>query len=1212
MQQIPMPAQVRKRLETSMIGEKIDALTVRRVLGSGETAITYEAVDEYGAPWALKLVTRESYGERAPFREVARFAQALDQRFLVFPQAIGDWSTKRGNRTVDFVWFKSRCVRGETLERFVTAGKLFSIRNEVRLYMENIAAALEELRRMGFSHGDLHSRNIMREEVGGGGPLPEARYVVIDFSEAHPIDDTREGLLHDLESYGSHLRTFADAVYRRDEMSRDDEKVLRAIQHIPSLLAGDSAESMGIGNATEVLKRFSDALHSAEESPRKLRTPFDSLSAENITNDALLTSLCFTHTKWAAELEKPGNVLLVGPRGCGKSMMFRRLRLKTKIAAGRHSELENDPYVGFYLPCESIFFNRIADLSDQTIERYRDALILFFNMAVMAEVASTLAELPPLFGGVSRGGLEGLRTLLGDEIGRLWQELNLPEVPSGTRDLAEYAESVMRHVRKQIAYGNPVKVRGSMDFVTNLVARVRTVIPALSARTFIFFLDDYTDERVPLALQQSLHPIVCQRSGQLCFKISAHMFGSMYSFPQPLALDEGRNILVINLGSEYLNRDRRKAEGKALIRIMNDRFRECEGYEGSIEAWLGRSNFPGGRNLNRALHDPATRKSVKYHGVECLVELCTGDFSEMIRMVGEIFREARVEPGNTARQIDPGIQDRAIRYVSREFLSRIRHIRPDGQKLYDVVSSFGELSQKLLYERALVGQGKDKRGRPRKDPYDLLTVYVDDLTKASRGARLVWERLQRASVFVDIRLATSQRTVIADRATLRRIYCPAFVTGLTSSEHLQATKDQFEWFMDRPEEFCRTQLRNLTGNARQETLWKADKEEEREEATVEVSEEMPREANRYECVAVAPLGYADVVRSMPEMRPVEEALQAESEYDIFIGAMGFEERTTEGVAALVERGVRAKRAYVLEFDMYHEATAQRRDRYEDLVARMTGGKPYRPLNAPVGNPDPAFTERIKQALALSLQDGRRVLFDCTSCPSLILSKLLRLLMEMSCDVTIVYAEATTYYPIQAEWESGKLKPRGAKVQGPFAGVRFVERPANLQSDDTGERPVLLVLFPTFNTERTAGVLVDLEPAKRVWLIGEPHDLVRNGYRVEMAKSFAAPNMYPDDHWSLLTTFDYRQTMLALAGIYSQDRFHYRIVVMPHGSKMQTLGVSLFAATHQISMVFAMPKTYRPDRYSEGCSEVWAVPLGKTDALMERLRLRRVLGNGSRL
>jgi len=211
-------------------------------------------------------------------------------------------------------------------------------------------------------------------------------------------------------------------------------------------------------------------------------------------------------------------------------------------------------------------------------------------------------------------------------------------------------------------------------------------------------------------------------------------------------------------------------------------------------------------------------------------------------------------------------------------------------------------------------------------------------------------------------------------------------------------------------------------------------------------------------------------------------------------------------------------------------------------------------------------------------------------------------------LTVLYSEANNYYPTREEWESGKLKPRGFRIEGPFSGVRFVEKPPILQADDIGERPVLLVLLPTFNTERTSNVLAELDPARRIWLIGEPHDLAADNYRIEMAKSFAAPAIYPGDCWGLISTFNYKKTMSAIAGIYAENRFNYRMVVMPHGSKMQTLGVNLFAMAHQVSMAFAMPKQYNPERYSIGCKQVWGLSLGDTKGLVEKLNSSRVVGN----
>jgi len=76
--------------------------------------------------------------------------------------------------------------------------------------------------------------------------------------------------------------------------------------------------------------------------------------------------------------------------------------------------------------------------------------------------------------------------------------------------------------------------------------------------------------------------------------------------------------------------------------------------------------------------------------------------------------------------------------------------------------------------------------------------------------------------------------------------------------------------------------------------------------------------------------------------------------------------------------------------------------------------------------------------------------------------------------------------------------------------------------------------------------------------------------------------------------------------HEENRAHHRIVIMPHGSKMQTIGVGLFAKAHQISQVFTMPRTYDPNRYSRGCAEIWSLEIGNTDDFVARFRACRAM------
>ncbi len=1210
--QISMPTAVKEHLETKMIGEEISGFKVKEYKGSGNTAVTYKVYDSDGLPWALKLVTVESYGNRAPFREISRFSEAADERFLVFPKGVGDWNLKLKGKKYQFIWFKSRFVDGVTLQKFMASCNQLSLEEEVKRFIEHLTAALEELQRLGFSHGDLHDRNIMREIVGAKGSLPEIKYVIIDFSEAHPVESVEEGLSKDLESIGHHLRTFSEYGYTREVLTREDEKVLDAIKHIPGLLDDTSAVAMGISRPSQILDRYRDGLRAVEIAPRKLNDPFNPLSSDYIANDALLADLCITQMWWTEELKKNTNVLLIGPRGCGKTMIFRRLRLKTKIYAKKSNEIATDPYVAFYLPCESLFYMRFSDFAQVDIEKNKNALVLFFNMGVAAEVASTLAVLKTPLGPVSQSATSTISKVIIEEAAGVWNELGLPKIITSMTELSSCAESIMRFVRKSLAYGNPVPAQGSTDFVKQLVDCVKGTVTKLSGRHFIFLLDDYTEERVPIGLQEALHPIVSQRSPHICFKISGHMFGTIYNNPRPLALDEGRNFEMYNLGTIYLNRNRRKTEGKALLRILDERFKHSESYHGTVEGWLGKTSYPGGRTLSQALHDKNTRASVHYHGLQCLMDLCSGDYSEMIRMVGEIFREAGVDPKAACNVIAPAIQSRAIERVSREYLSRIRHIRPDGQKLFDIVTAFGNLSKDLLYNHSPVRQGSDTKGNTRKDPYDFLNAYVDDLVKAMPAAKETWKRLQKASIFVDVGVAPSQRRIIADRATLRRIYCPAFRTMLTSSEHRQLTRQQFELFMDRPEEFRRELMKSTKASQGQSTYLQ-DKEAVEDKTSLDDWKDnvsLPQDKDRIDLISKAKQAFVDSIGKLPQLQQLSSMFAKGGNFDLYVGAIGFEDRTTNASTALAERGVRVSNAIIFEYDINYEANDVKRAEYERILLGLTEGKPYRPMNAPIGSPDPVFAERLGHLLRNVHSEGPpKIIFDVTSCPSLILSEGLRIFLNYECDLTLLYSEPLEYFPTRNEWESGNVKPKGGKVQGPFSGVRFVAKPPILQADDTGELPVLLVLFPTFNRERTDGVIADLDPAKRIWIFGEPHDMAKDDYRVDMAKSFAAPIMYPGDPWAQVTTFDYRKTFHALSAIYSENRFKNRIVVMAHGSKLQNVGAGLFAATHQVSLVFAMPKTYDPQRYSRGCGTVWGLPLGPTATLLSKLRAMRTLENG---
>ena len=81
----------------------------------------------------------------------------------------------------------------------------------------------------------------------------------------------------------------------------------------------------------------------------------------------------------------------------------------------------------------------------------------------------------------------------------------------------------MRYIRRSIAYGEILQLRAATEFVSRLsVTAVKREIPALAGRLFVFFLDDYTEERVPLALQKNLHILLFVNGRAKCLSRSRH------------------------------------------------------------------------------------------------------------------------------------------------------------------------------------------------------------------------------------------------------------------------------------------------------------------------------------------------------------------------------------------------------------------------------------------------------------------------------------------------------------------------------------------------------------------------------------------------------------------------------------------------------------------------------------------------------------------
>ena len=350
-----------------------------------------------------------------------------------------------------------------------------------------------------------------------------------------------------------------------------------------------------------------------------------------------------------------------------------------------------------------------------------------------------------------------------------------------------------------------------------------------------------------------------------------------------------------------------------------------------------------------------------------------------------------------------------------------------------------------------------------------------------------------------------------------------------------------------------------------------------------------------------------ILKELPEA----EELKLEDPVDLFIATLGFEDRSHR-IIDVISNSELAKNSHLLliKYPTNIEDNNKKLIFFENAAKSMSG---FREI---------LFSRTdYKQQLSDSLKclldrEGLRVAFDISTCSSYVFYPTMVELLRRDIDLTIMYSEAETYFPTQDEWE--KVAEEAKKEQTLFvesfdnasfqsSGVDDVYPYAPFAEFNPGNRPSILVAVPNFSSSRMSTIVArDKEINKTSfenisWLIGEPPS-EHNKWRMDAVrvtnnlKSFDNPNI------QAVCTLKYKEMLVALENIWSENRYNYYMTIGSLGSKKQHLGTFFFLALHNdIGLWLAEPKEFNAKRFSGGHGDTWQIKFGSVPKLMQVLK-----------
>ena len=782
---------------------------VSELVGSGGNAHVFRAhSDQLNNDMACKVIPRANLQrteqEPAAWKDEILKANALETPIVVRVFDISVWTDATAG--VNCVVLLSPFIRGVNLGRYISANRRHVTVPFVVQFLQEMLAFMYDMERHNVTHGDIKADNILVEDRSGQLGWPPHAFRVTDFGVARATSDV--AVRDDYDQL---------AVVLRDLLSQVDYQAAGASDKFAFNYLNDHLLARHLVErdlTRDPLARRPDRLYDdlrqlpdrflqkqTTGSRPTLNTLYDYLSCEQIGEaHSLLGALYSKAFLGLPEIdESRSNLVLTGPRGCGKSTVFKCLSL-------RHRTLVDDDgpetvrYIGVYYRCNDLWL---------AFPRYRlperdgalDIPVHFLTCTLLGRVLESIEDWGKRYFGPE---LVAREPAVAD---RLWSVIEQDLATSRPQEpgvltfgaLRSFLQTErLRAANKHRFVNDPAHPMRGFFGPGSLLRACEATAAGLSfvaGRPFFFFIDDYSTPSISADLQRNLNRVVMQRSAQCFFKVSTD---SPVSYRRDdiegKGYVEGREFTLSNLGLVYLGAGR-EAKLRFLADVFARRLAQMEQAPArSLEELVGDYHQPGYNEVAFALR---RGRQVELCGQEVLCDLCSGDIFYVIglvaRMVADAGGKEEIARRGAVPLVEPKVQHAAIRQEAGDFLTNLRAI-PDGEHLVQIVTAFGNVAHSYMIHRVSTNEeGSPPHLASRIEPYEELNLSAE--------ARGFYDELLRYSLFIEDPRGKSRRGRVVPRLYLRRCLLPHFSLTFGKRDSIQLEPHEMEQLLLQPKEF---------------------------------------------------------------------------------------------------------------------------------------------------------------------------------------------------------------------------------------------------------------------------------------------------------------------------------------------------------------------------------------------------------------------------